>query len=280
MIALRSRDVVTDAHNTDNLRVRPTHLMLTLLPEKSAMSSGLYEKFALIIPTLNEAGSIETLLLKVSDVLSPLELSYEIIVVDDGSDDGTPEIVARYAERDHHVRILSRHGERGLAGAVIHGWNHCEAQLLGVIDADLQHPPELLPALLAAITEDRDIAIASRYAAKDGVRGWNPLRAAISRASTWATLPFQRKGLRVKDPMSGFFIVRREAIDGLSFEGKGFKLLLEILVRGRIHSALEIPFHFGRRHAGKSKAGAAVAFHYLHLLGKLSRDLFLRPTPQ
>jgi dolichol-phosphate mannosyltransferase len=244
------------------------------------MSTGLYEKFALIIPTLNEAGNIETLLSKVSDVLSPLELSYEIIVVDDGSDDGTPEIVARHAVTDAHVRILSRHEEKGLAGAVIHGWNHSDAQFLGVIDADLQHPPELLPALLGAIADGHDIAIASRYAAKDGVRGWNPFRVAISRASTWATLPFQRKGLRVKDPMSGFFIVRRDAIDGLSFEGKGFKLLLEILVRGRIHSALEIPFQFGRRHAGKSKAGAAVAFQYLHLLGKLSRDLFLRPSPQ
>jgi dolichol-phosphate mannosyltransferase len=86
--------------------------------------------------------------------------------------------------------------------------------------------------------------------------------------------------VRVKDPMSGFFIVRREAIDGLSFETKGFKLLLEILVRARIRSAREVPFQFGRRHYGKSKAGATVAFHYLQLLGKLSRDLILRPSSQ
>jgi dolichol-phosphate mannosyltransferase len=149
------------------------------------------------------------------------------------------------------------------------------------MDADFQHPPDLLPELLlTAIAEGHDIVIASRYAAKDGVRGWNPVRVAISRASTWATLPFQRKGLRVKDPMSGFFIVRREAIDGLSFETKGFKLLLEILVRARIRSAREIPFRFGRRHAGKSKAGTAVALHYVQLLGKLSRDLIVGPSPQ
>jgi dolichol-phosphate mannosyltransferase len=240
----------------------------------------LHEKFALVVPTLNEAGNIENLLTRVRNVLDPLDLSYEVIVVDDGSSDGTPEIVRQYGLADSRVKILSRREERGLAGAVIHGWNHSDAELLGVIDADLQHPPDLLPALLAAMAEGHDIAIASRYSARDGVRGWNPLRVAISRASTWATLPLQRKGLRVKDPMSGFFIVRREAIDGLSFEAKGFKLLLEILVRARIRSAREVPFQFGRRHAGKSKAGAAVAFHYLHLLGKLSRDLFLKPSPQ
>ena len=244
------------------------------------MHVALRDKFALVIPTLNEVGNVETLLNKIRDVLEPLDASYEIIVVDDGSTDGTPEIVQKYAESDRRIRLLSRHGERGLAGAVIHGWNHSDAELLGVIDADLQHPPELLPALLSAMADGHDIAIGSRYAAKDGVRGWNPLRVAISKESTWATLPLQRNGLRVKDPMSGYFIVRREAIDGLSFEAKGFKLLLEILVRANIRSALEIPFHFGRRHAGKSKAGAAVAFHYLQLLGKLSRDLFLRPSPQ
>ena len=122
--------------------------------------------------------------------------------------------------------------------------------------------------------------IASRYASQHGVQGWNPLRVAISRLSTWATLPLQHKALRVTDPMSGFFIVRRAAIEGLAFETKGFKLLLEILVRGRIRSAREVPFHFGRRHAGKSKAGAMVAFHYLQLLGKLSRELILKPSPQ
>ena len=233
-----------------------------------------------IVPAYNEELELPSTLSAIRAAAAITAEPYEIIVVDDGSTDGTPEIVQKYAESDRRIRLLSRHGERGLAGAVIHGWNHSDAELLGVIDADLQHPPELLPALLSAMADGHDIAIGSRYAAKDGVRGWNPLRVAISKASTWATLPLQRNGLRVKDPMSGYFIVRREAIDGLSFEAKGFKLLLEILVRANIRSALEIPFHFGRRHAGKSKAGAAVAFHYLQLLGKLSRDLFLRPSPQ
>jgi dolichol-phosphate mannosyltransferase len=244
------------------------------------MSPSFDEKFVLVVPTLNEAGNIERLLREVQRVLDPLTRPYEIVVVDDGSEDQTPEIVQRYAEVDPRIRLLSRRQERGLAGAVLHGWNHSSGDVLGVIDADLQHPPEILPLLLRAIDDGNDIAVASRYVTKDGVDGWNPVRVAISRASTLATVPLQRKGVRIKDPMSGFFVVRREAVDGIEFETKGFKLLLEILVRGRIRSAREIPFHFGRRHAGKSKANAGVAFHYLQLLGKLSRDLFLRPSPQ
>ncbi len=244
------------------------------------MSSYTTDKLALVVPTLNEAGNIERLLNEVSDSLRPLRFPYEIIVVDDNSADETPDIVLNYSRRDAHVRLLSRKEEKGLAGAVIHGWVHTDANLLGVIDADLQHPPSLLPGLLGAMADGYDIAIASRYAAKDGVKGWNPIRVAISRMSTLATLPFQRKGIRVKDPMSGFFIVRRDAIEGLEFESKGFKLLLEVLVRGRIRSAQEIPFQFGLRHAGKSKAGTAVALHFLQLLGKLSRDLILKPSPQ
>jgi dolichol-phosphate mannosyltransferase len=256
------------------------HHSVTLDGGDAWMSTSYGEKFVLAVPTLNEAGNIERLLKEVQRVLDPLNRPYEIVVVDDGSEDGTPDIVQRYAELDPHVRLLSRREERGLAGAVLHGWNHSSGEVLGVIDADLQHPPDILPLLLESIDDGNDIAIGSRYVTKDGVAGWNPVRVAISRASTWATPPLQRKGVRIKDPMSGFFVVRRESVDGIEFESKGFKLLLEILVRGRIQSAQEIPFHFGRRHAGKSKANLGVVFHYLHLLGKLSRDLFLRPSPQ
>jgi len=237
--------------------------------------------FALVVPTLNEAGNIELLVQRVQAALSRIAIDYEILVVDDGSTDGTCEIVRRLSQSDSRVRLLERKNEKGLAGAVLHGWRHSNADLLGVIDADLQHPPEVLPALITSVLDGNDIAIGSRYVNTTHVSGWNPIRQAISRVSTLVTLPFQRKkGVRVTDPMAGFFVVRREAIEGIDLQPQGFKILLEILVRGRIRTAAEVPIQFGLRHAGKSKADMKVAFHYFSLLGKLSRDLLFRPGQQ
>lgn len=243
------------------------------------MVPGFAEKsFALVVPTLNEVGNIDEVLGRASKALGETLYDYEIVVVDDGSADGTVQKVRDWNRRDPRVRLLSRSGERGLAGAVLYGWSQCRSELVGVMDADLQHPPELLPKLLRE-TERADIAIASRYALDDGVKGWNPIRALVSRLSTLAATPFiSKKNLQVTDPMSGFFIIHRRCIEGLSFQTTGFKLLLEILVRGRIRKVRELPFHFGLRHAGESKANATVAFHYLHLLSRLSRDPVLRSS--
>lgn len=238
------------------------------------------KKLTLVVPTLNEAGNIDTLLSRATAALKTTRCEYQIAVVDDGSTDGTAEKVDQWRERDARVQLLSRSGERGLAGAVLYGWGQRPGDLLGVMDADLQHPPELLPKLVKE-TERADIAIASRYAEGDGIKGWNPLRSAISKLSTLAAVPLvSKKHLGVTDPMSGFFVIHRRCIEGLSFQTTGFKLLLEILVRGRIRNAREVPYHFGIRRAGRSKASAAVAFHYLHFLSRLSRDLVLRSSEQ
>jgi dolichol-phosphate mannosyltransferase len=236
-------------------------------------------KLGLVIPTLNEASNIPTLLDRLQSVLENVKLDYELIIVDDDSQDGTSKLVERYAKNDSRIRLLVRRGQRGLAGAVVHGWKHTDAMLLGVIDADLQHPPEILPALLDAIAIGNDIAIASRYMGHnhDSVSDWSKARRLISRCSTWATMPLQRKGVRVKDPMSGYFVVRRECVEGLNLQPQGFKILLEILVKGRLHNAAEVPFRFATRHAGKSKADLKVALDYFSLLGKLSRYAIFQP---
>jgi dolichol-phosphate mannosyltransferase len=236
-------------------------------------------KLAVVIPTLNEAANIPELITRVRAALDPVTIDYELVVVDDDSTDGTGDVVRRIAEEDSRIRLLVRRGQRGLAGAVTHGWAHTDATLLGLIDADLQHPPEILPQLLVAIDQGHDIAIASRYkdGKKDSVAEWNRIRQWISRCTTALTAPLQRKGLRVKDPMSGYFVVRRECIEGLNLQPQGFKILLEILVKGRMRSAAEIPYRFGLRHAGDSKANLRVAFDYLSLLGKLSRYAVFRP---
>jgi dolichol-phosphate mannosyltransferase len=229
-------------------------------------------KIALVIPTLREAGNICELLRRVRIALDPLRLDYEVIVVDDDSRDGTEELVTEFAARDPRVRLLVRRGQSGLAGAVLHGWQHTDASVLGVMDADLQHPPELLPELISALSTGNDLAIGSRYAANGSLRHWNPFRRLLSAAAIWLTSPVQRRELRTTDPMSGFFFLRRECIEGIAFQQVGFKLLLEILVRGRLRSLKEIPFAFGQRHHGTSKASLQVALDYCRLLAALYRS--------
>jgi dolichol-phosphate mannosyltransferase len=232
------------------------------------------ERLALVIPTLREADNIGGLLNRVRTVLDPVGIDYEILVVDDDSRDGTEEIVSAIAQKDPRVRLLVRKGERGLSGAVLYGWRQTEAAILGVMDADLQHPPELLPELIAAIFAGNDLAIGSRYTSGGELGAWNPVRKLLSNVAVWATWPIQRAGIRARDPMTGFFFVRRACIDGIAFQHSGFKLLLEILVCGRIRSVAEVPLAFGSRHRGTSKANFNVGWDYAKLLGRLYWERF------
>jgi dolichol-phosphate mannosyltransferase len=233
------------------------------------------DQLALVIPTLREAANIRGLLANIRSVLDPLKIDYEILVVDDDSRDGTEEIVSAIAQKDPRVRLLIRKGERGLSGAVLYGWRHSDAAILGVMDADLQHPPELLPKLIEAIFAGNDMAIGSRYTAGGQVGKWNPIRKFLSTAAVLATWPIQRPGIRAHDPMTGFFLVHRACIDGITFQPSGFKLLLEILVRGRIRSVAEVPLAFGSRAQGASKANFKVGWDYAKLLARLYADKFI-----
>ena len=226
-------------------------------------------KLALVIPTLCEAENICSLLDHVRSILDPLGVPYELLVVDDDSCDGTAEVVKAIAELDPRVRLLVRKGERGLSGAILHGWQRTDAAVLGVMDADLQHPPELLPHLLSGIRDGRDLVIGSRYPAGGDLGHWNPIRKLLSSTAVWFTWPLQRNHLRAKDPMSGFFMVRRAAVKNIDFQRTGFKLLLEILVRARLTTFAEIPFAFGERFRGASKANARVGWDYARLLARL-----------
>lgn len=227
------------------------------------------EKLALIIPTLREAGNIRSVLDHTRSVLDPLGIRYEIIVVDDDSDDGTGEIVSAIALEDPRVRLIVRKGAKGVAGATLLGWQNTDATILGEMDADLQHPPELLPSLISAILAGHDAAVGSRYVEGGSLGDWNPARKILSAAALWVAMPVQRKQIRVKDPTSGFFLVRRECLDQVEFQRTGFKLLLDILVRGRVGSIKEVPFTFRGRDLGASKATFQVALEYAGLLTKL-----------
>ena len=253
--------------------IAPSYMLIDGPAKHPVTSSGepgsTQKQLALVIPTLREAENIGGLLDHVRSVLDPLGIPYEILVVDDDSRDGTEEIVSAIARQDARVRILVRKGQRGLSGAVLYGWQNTNALILGVMDADLQHPPELLPGLIHSIDTGHDLVIGSRYIAGGRLGDWNPIRKLLSAAAVWVTWPIQRSGLYARDPMSGFFMVRRECIESVPFQRAGFKLLLEILVRGRIRSVEEIPLSFGQRYRGASKASFKVAIDYGRLLVRL-----------
>lgn len=244
------------------------------------MPQNIHDKLVILIPTRDEAASIFALLARIREALDPAGIRYEILVVDDDSHDETARLVTAAAQTDKRIRLLVRHGERGLSGAILYGWQRTNAEILGVMDADLQHPPELLPALLSAVLAGHDLAIASRYAPGGGLRGWTPIRRLISFAAVWAARPLCCDGVRVHDPMSGFFLIRRRCLDGIYFQRAGFKLLLEILVRAKVRSIQEIPFTFGARHGGKSKAGLHVAVDYFTLLARLYRERLIHAGPR
>src|SRR5271165_2494034 len=194
---------------SNGLTAIPVNVTAGSEPHEPGPSSIALEKLALVIPTLSEEGNIGGLLNHVRSVLDPLHVPYEILVVDDDSPDGTEAVVSAIAQEDPRVRLLVRKGERGLSGAILYGWQHTDATVLGVMDADLQHPPELLPQLLSAIQNGGDLVIGSRYTPGGDLGKWNPVRKLLSAAAVWVTWPLQRRRLRTQDPMSGYFMVRR-----------------------------------------------------------------------
>lgn len=223
-----------------------------------------------IAPTRNEAGNVAELVRRLEQVAANVPM--EIIFVDD-SDDDTAEVVSDLRRRSKcPIKLITRpNGQRkdGLGGAVIEGLRAASAPWVCVMDADLQHPPELIPDLLEeANQKDADLVLASRYHAEGGRKGLGRAREAISRTFvSLARLAFPIRLRRVTDPLTGYFIVRKDVVDVDKLRPRGFKILLEILVRTRGLSVSEIPLQFADRHAGKSKASLKEGMRYLsHLL--------------
>ncbi len=232
-----------------------------------SVNSGQAVELSLISPTFNEKGNITPLVERVHKALS--KYSYELIVVDDNSPDGTSEL-AKSLSSKYPLKVIVRTSERGLASAVVAGFDQATGEVLGVIDADLQHPPEEIPALLEAIRGGADVAIASRYVEGGNIEGWSTKREIISKgAKLLATilLPSTRE---IKDPLAGFFLFKRKVIDGAVLTPTGYKILLEVLVRGNASQIAEVPYTFKERERGKSNLTIREQLNFLRHLSRLA----------
>jgi dolichol-phosphate mannosyltransferase len=232
-------------------------------------------KLAVLVPARNEAANIEELLRRISAAVTGIPT--EIVFVDD-SDDDTPAVIRSSARRRGasgcQISLIHRRGDQrtgGLSGAVVNGIRAANAPWGCVLDADLQHPPEVIPRLLAAAERDEaDLAVASRYCGTGRADGLGPARALISTAcGSAAKLLFPAHLGGVTDPMSGFFLVRRSAIRLDELRPRGFKILLELLVRHGGLRATEVPYTFADRHAGESKGTLREGLTYLGSLADL-----------
>jgi len=222
---------------------------------------------SVIVPTYQEAENIADLVGRIEAVRDKHDLELDLLILDDPSDDGTDRIVADLAKP--WVRLISRSGERGLSYAVVDGLAAASGDRLVVMDADLSHPPEAIPSMLAALDDSTvDFVIGSRYvpgASTD--EAWGFLRWVNSKIATWLARPFTR----AKDPMAGFFAMRRQTFESAeTLNPIGYKIGLELLVKCRCRKVAEIPIHFANRVNGLSKLNLTEQLRYLRHLKRLA----------
>jgi dolichol-phosphate mannosyltransferase len=229
----------------------------------------------MVIPTYNESQNIPKIIGLLSQLLEEaIPGEYELIVVDDNSPDRTWEAAAELMRDYPQLQVMRRTEERGLSTAVIRGWQAARGEVLGVIDADLQHPPELLLKLWGEIVRGADLAVASRHVDGGGVSDWSPIRRFLSRgAQTLGLIILPEVIGRVSDPMSGYFMVRRSCIGGQTLSPLGYKILIEVIARGRVPWIGEVGYVFQERQEGESKVTAKQYVDYLRHLVRLRFSL-------
>ena len=240
----------------DSLLPVPTGaLVIPELPPTAIDSDNPPLTFSLVIPTFNEGKNVAKIVQQLTDLLDEiLPGAYELIVVDDNSPDGTWKIAEDLMPMYPQLRVMRRVEEKGLSTAVIRGWQAARGEVLGVIDADLQHPPELLAKLWGEIKRGGDMAIASRHVEGGGVSDWSVIRRFLSRgAQTMGLIILPEVIGRVTDPMSGYFMVRRKCIAGRAMSPLGYKIQIEVLARGRVPWIGEVGYVFQERQEGESK---------------------------
>jgi len=223
-------------------------------------------KVSIIVPTYNEKETIISFLEKVTHQISKNNFDAGIIVVDDGSPDGTAELIKNFSTTHANITLLNRREKMGLASACIYGFSHTDSPILGVMDSDFSHAPDALPYLLNPLLYNMcDITVGSRYIPGGRVINWPKRRYVISRTACFLGSLLTT----VKDVTSGYFFFKREVINNKILDPVGFKICLEVLVKGDYQTIIEVPYTFSDRVTGKSKMGAKEIVFYLQHLYKL-----------
>ena len=228
---------------------------------------------SVVLPTYNESQNIVSVIDSIASAL-PENISAEVIVVDDNSPDGTGDIAQDYARRVAggrlQIMVIRRPAKMGLSSAILEGAKNATGEVVVVMDSDMSHPPQTIPHMIEEIHRSKcDIVVASRYIKGGAVSGWPFKRKIISKGAT--KIARYSLGIRIKDPMSGFFAFRRHIINGIKFDSIGYKMLLEILVKAKGARVREIPYTFINRRFGTSKLDSKVAIDYFRAVWKLYR---------
>jgi dolichol-phosphate mannosyltransferase len=239
-----------------------------------SVSHGPPAGLSIVVPTFNERDRLADLVAAIFSAYAASGVNGELIIVDDNSPDGTGTLADDLARR-HRITVVHRAGKLGLGTAVIEGFGAATAAVVGVIDADMSHPPALLPRMLAVMhAASADVIVGSRYIPGGGTRNWATSRLLMSRAAC-----LMARGLTpVRDATSGFFLIRRDLAQGVRISAGGFKICLELLVRGRPARVVEVPYVFEGRSAGESKMNLKEALGYLRQLRELRQFVRSRPA--
>jgi dolichol-phosphate mannosyltransferase len=248
----------------ENILIRNSELLNLQVPTQYALS--------IVIPTRNEAGNVAPLLSRIEQAIKGIYT--EVVFVDD-STDNTPEVITKLQNQfSLQVKLVHRPPEKrkdGLGGAVLEGFKVAQAPWVCVMDADLQHPPELLPKIFKhAEKTGSDVVVGSRLSSGGDASSLGFKRTIISRVFALTTrITFPQRLKNVTDPLSGFFIMRKAALNPENLSPDGFKILLEILASHPDLIVSEIPMHFGYRHAGESKASLRETIRFFRTLFRL-----------
>lgn len=227
-------------------------------------------KISVVVPTYNEKENLVKFVHEIGLMLDE-NILYEIIVVDDNSPDGTGQLADGLSRTNNHVRVIHRPKKLGISSAVIDGFRKSKGEYVVVSDADLQHSPKLFKTFLNEANKGADLVIASRYISGGNTEGWSPWREIVSKGARLLAHFFFPKIRMIRDPLSGYFMVRKSGLVETHLTGLSWKILLEILVNDGFKNVIEVPYSFKPRTNGKSKLKTRDYLDYLTLIYLLQK---------